>query len=69
MEFQKVPLRLVYLECNAMITGCVNFNARRSLMAVYSTHLALFTVMVNTKEMMITGYYIKKTATNEVVLQ
>ena len=69
MNFQKVPLRLVYPKLHRELSGCVNFNARRSLMAVYSTHLALFTVMVNTKEMIITGYYIKKTASNEVVLQ
>ena len=69
MIFQKVALRLVYPKLYEMFAGCVNFNARRSLMVVYDTQLALFTVMVNTKEMIITGHYINKTALNEVGLQ
>ena len=61
MEFQKVPLRLVYPKLHEELSGCVNFNASHSMMAVYSTLKCKFTVIINTKLMQIEASYINKT--------
>ena len=61
MFFKKLPLSLVYPKLFEKLTGCVNFNARHSLMAVYSALKCRFTVIINTKLMQIEGSYINKT--------